>query len=545
MNAIDKAIGYFNPEAGLKRQLARARQEIVSTQMGERTTTQQSETKHRGASRSLRSLAAWIPGLGSAVSDMPLRERETMIARSNDAYRNHTLARAAISRNRTSVVGTGLIAHPNVDAKVLGISDDQAEELNALIATEWATYAEVPAECDAESTLDIYGQQALALVSSMLGGDCFGLTPFVERPGHRWGLKLQLVDGVRVSNPSGKENTESLVDGVELDQLGSPVRYWIRRKHPGDRHIKADGWSGVPVVDEATGQRRALHIWNEKDRIGMVRGAPFLAPILEPLQTIETFTRNYVLGAVVSSMFTVFIKKEKAQFDASGSPINAFGQQVAPTNAADPPTLQLGPASIIDLAPGESAEFAEPPQPTANLDAFLAPFCTHLAAALEMPVDELLLRYNASYSAARAAMLQAWRAYVLRRSTLVQQLCAPLYGLWFDEAVARGRIPVANYADPARRAAYVRAIWVGPARGSMDENKEATAAQTRIAIGVSNETIETAQMQGEDWRTVQAQRQRELRARARGLPEPSKVAPALAEPQKEPGQEPPTREDPQ
>ena len=91
-----------------------------------------------------------------------------------------------------------------------------------------------------------------------------------------------------------------------------------------------------------------------------------------------------------------------------------------------------------------------------------------MAAALELPIDELLLRYNASYSAARAAMLQAWRFFMMRRWQLVQQLCTPIYRLWFDEAVARGRIPAVDYADPIRRAAYTNALWVGPARGSMD-----------------------------------------------------------------------------
>src|SRR5690606_308422 len=139
-----------------------------------------------------------------------------------------------------------------------------------------------------------------------------------------------------------------------------------------------------------------------------------------------------------------------------------------------------------------------------------------IGASLEIPRDVLLMQYNTSYSAARAAMLEGWRMFQMRRWWLVQQFCQPHYQLWFDEAVARGRIPgITNYADPKRRAAYTQAVWIGPARGAMDEGQEATAAKTRIEAGLSNESIEVPQMTGEAWLTVYRQRLRERRRRER------------------------------
>ena len=110
-------------------------------------------------------------------------------------------------------------------------------------------------------------------------------------------------------------------------------------------------------------------------------------------------------------------------------------------------------------------------------------------------------------------MLQAWRAYAMRRYWLVCDFCQPCYELVIDEAIARGRIRVSGYSDPARRRALTRAIWIGPARGAIDEYKEAQAAGKRIEIGVSNETIETAAMTGETWAQVFRQRAREVQMR--------------------------------
>lgn len=82
-----------------------------------------------------------------------------------------------------------------------------------------------------------------------------------------------------------------------------------------------------------------------------------------------------------------------------------------------------------------------------------------------------------------------------------------------DEAVARGLIDLPGYSDPAKRKAYCQAIWIGPARGAIDELKEANAAGKRIEIGVSNETLETAAMTGEPWQQVFRQRVREVEQR--------------------------------
>src|SRR5690606_9578189 len=148
-----------------------------------------------------------------------------------------------------------------------------------------------------------------------------------------------------------------------------------------------------------------------------------------------------------------------------------------------------------------------------NFDPFFMAVVKQIGAALELPVDELLLHYQSSYSAARAAMLQAWRFYTTRRWFLVQQFCQPIYGLFLDEEVASGRIALPGYSDPIKRRAWSRAMWIGPARGSMDEYKEAKAAEVRIDIGVSNEAMETAAMTGEDWNSVYKQRAREIAQR--------------------------------
>ncbi len=301
-----------------------------------------------------------------------------------------------------------------------------------------------------------------------------------------------------------------------------PVGYWICNIHPGDRLQSPvlPSWKYYAAFGAETGRRRVLHVWNDKERPGQVRGAPYLAPILEPLKQIERYGNAELMAAVVSAMLTVFIEHDKdiePAVDTDGKPIPAFGGTDAGGNVA------LGNGAVVDLAAGEKASHVNPLRPNANFDPFFMAIVKQIGAALELPLDELLLHYQASYSAARAAMLQAWRFYILRRWALTQQFCQPLYGLLVDEEVASGRLSLPGYADPIRRKAYTRALWIGPARGAMDELKEALAAGKRIEIGVSNEAIETAAMAGEDWQAVYTQRAREIaRRKADGTWSPPK-----------------------
>lgn len=493
------------------------------------------ETRWRGASRMLRSMASWVPGLGSPRRDLNASERSMLVARSRDAMRNHLIARAAIGRLRTNVVGTGLVCRSQVDHEALGITEEAAEQLNAQLDRIWSLYADDPRECDAEAMLNHYQLQALVLVSALVGGDVFVATPDEERTGCLFSTRLQLIETDRVSNPGNQMDTDQLVEGVEFDSLGAPVRYHVCSGYPGDITRRgALNWKPLDVFGNETGRRRVLHIMADKERPGQKRGAPYLAPILEPLQKLERYSSAELMAAVISAMFTVFIEKTE-NYDEGKMTLAALSQEsdgYSTDDAAGDDDLQLGEGAILDLGKGEKANIANPARPNAQFDPFFVSVVKQIGAALELPFEELLLHYNSSYSAARAAMLQAWRFYSLRRWWLTCDFCQPSRDLIIDEAVARGMIHLPGYADPAKRRAYCQALWIGPARGAIDELKEAKAARERIDVGLSNETLEAAAMTGEPWQMVFRQRVREVEQRRKHLlfKEPNS-APAAPPPQ--------------
>lgn len=495
------------------------------------------ETRWRGASRMLRSMASWIPGLGSPRRDFNQNERRMLVARSRDAMRNHLIARAAITRLRTNVVGTGLVCRAQVDHEALGISEAAADDLNGELDRLWSLYADDPRECDAEATLNHYQLQALVLVSSMVAGDVFVASPDQERPGCIFSTRLQLIESDRVSNPNAGLDRADLIDGVEVDGLGAPVAYHVCTGYAGEHLVgKPLSWERLTVFGAETGRRRVLHVLADKERPGQKRGMPYLAPVLEPLQKLERYASAELMAAVISAMFTVFIKKT-SDFQAGNLPMSALAEEAPGGDDTTDGELALGEGAVVDLGVGEEPMVANPGRPNAQFDPFFTAVVKEIGSALELPLEELLLHYSSSYSAARAAMLQAWRFYSLRRWWLACDFCQPSRELVIDEAVARGLINLPGYGDAAKRKAYCQAIWIGPARGAIDELKEANAAGKRIDIGVSNETLETAAMTGEPWQQVFRQRVREVEQRRQhnlqALPKGGLENPPEPQPQEE------------
>lgn len=490
-----------------------------------------SETRHRGASRMLRSMLSWLPGLSSPRRETPFSERMTLVARSRDAYRNHMLGRAAVVRTATNVVGMGLTVRPNIDAEELGISEDAASAINDQLARGFRLWAEKPEECDAEAALDFYTLQRLAFIAALAAGDVFGFTPAERRRSGIFDLKLQLVEAERIGAPLGAALKENEVDGVRIDAMGRPTHVQVCSGYPGDTMASTD-WQWVPVFGAQTGRRRVLHLMSEKARPGQVRGVPFLAPVLEALQKLERFSQAELTAAVISAMFTVAIKHDKdddanlmgaaPMWDDGSDDPNKPDRPVVDQRGetpADGDALGLGEGAVWDLEDGAEPVAINPARPNAQFDPFFMAVTKELGAALEIPAEVLLMHFSTSYTAARAAFNQLWKFIKQRRHHLTVQFCQPLYELVVDEMVARGMVELPGYSDPARRRAYTRALWIGEPLGSLNEQIDARAASERIANGTSNEHLETMALHGEDWEDVHRDRAREIRRKqADGVP---------------------------
>ena len=446
-----------------------------------------------GSSKSRRSLSSWITGNNDADSDI-LPDLPTLRERSRDLERNNPIASGAIKTKVINVVGPGLKHKSSIDRDVLNMTDEQADVWERNAEREWRLYWESQ-ECDLSRTMNGAEIERMIYKQIKTNGEIFILFPRRQRKNAPYSLKIQAVEADRVCNEDNVRDTKQLTAGVEKDDDGAPIRYHILEQHPGNKlFLKNRKWKKIPAFGAKSGLRNVLHIY-KVDRPGQTRGVPDLAAVIEPLKQLGRYTEAEIDAAVIAAFFTVFITTEAGDAELSSmEPTDEVGGKTSDDD------YKLGKGAILGLSDGESIETANPGRPNANFDPFAMAILRQIGAALGLPFEVLIKHYQSSYSAARAALQDAWRYFVTERTWFASKFHQMVYEIFMYEAVSSGRINAPGFfQDPLIQKAYCGAEWVGPAKAVIDEVKEVKAASERINIGISTLQEETAQLTGGDW----------------------------------------------
>lgn len=482
--AIDTIVATISPERALKRVAARQKMQILN-----------SGYSNYGASTVKKSLIGWNYAGGSAREDIS-ENLNILRQRSRDLYMGVPIANGAVKTMRTNVVGRGLMLKPTIDKEVLGMTAEQARQLEKQIEREWALWAESP-DCDMARLDNFYELQQLAFMNWLESGDVIALLPTKKRINQPYDLRVQLIEADRISSPYNFDTfSNKIVGGVEVDRDGEVVAYHISEHHPLSGANETYKWNRVEAYGAKTGRRNVLHLMT-RERIDQRRGVPFLAPVIEALKQLGRYTDAELVAAVVSGMFTVFIEKQDSSEE---DPIGSALPEEMQIDAEDETTLELAPGAIVDLGENEKAHDVNPGRPNANFNGFVEAICRQIGASLEIPYELLMKCFNSSYSASRGALEEAWKMFKMYRAWLANDFCQPVYEEWLAEAVAKGRIAAPGFfGNPIVRKAYCKAQWNGPARGLLNPVQEVSAAVTRVTNGFSTRSAETMEMTGGDF----------------------------------------------
>jgi len=511
-NVFDRVVAAVDPVEGVRRAAARQTLKVMNSGYG-----------NYGASTTKKSMIGWLYHGGDAKSDIE-DNLDTLRQRSRDAYMGVPVATGAVKTVRTNTIAGGLTPTPQIDGEFLKLGAEEVAAMQAQIMREFAIWADSPL-CDADGIDNFYQLQQLAFLGYLINGDAIALLPMQTQPGMPYDLRVRILEADRVCSPDGNDvlmpctiqghRVERIVQGVETDEAGRVVAYWICNTHPlaNDVTAKPLEWVRVEAWGKKTGRSNVLHLM-VRERAGQVRGVPLLSPVMEALKQLGRYTEAEIDAAVISAAYTLFITKEKS---GEQPPIGEIIPQEQQVDAMDEGSIELGPGVMVDLNPGEHIEQTTPSRPNANFEGFYNAIIKQIGAALEIPPEVLHKSFNSNYSAARGALNEFWRTCDMYRGWFANKFCQKIYEEWFAEAVARGRIHAPGFFDDvAVRKAYTACTWNGPARTNLNPVQEVTAAEKRVQNGFSTAEQETAQMTGGSYavnmrqRKIEAQRRREV-----------------------------------
>lgn len=495
-------------------------------------------------------MGSWHPSLRSPDYEIN-GDRDRLVARARDLIRNDGWAGGMINRLLDAAVGSSFSPVPMPNWRALSRYNSRmdaqwAAEFTAAVRAEWQMWAEDPAcNADAERTLTVPQMFRLALRHKLVDGD--GLVAIMWTPervgagGSRYSTSLQVLDPDRLSNPMEQMDTLTRRGGVEIDALGAPVGYHIRRGLPHDWYQAADAmvWDYLPR-ETPWGRPVVVHDF-ERDRAGQHRGVGILTPVLSHFKMSAKLDAVTMQTQVLRSAMGFFVK---SPYDAEQI---RLAMDVGEDEAAklEPSYYQglreawhqqhgvtMNGVRIPIMAPGESIETVAAGDRATDYAEFKAAYLRCFAAATGQTEQEVSGDFSKlNYSSHRGSAGQAWRSLLRRRADFKTNTAMPVYGALVEEALdthLRGIMPTDAPDFNEFRSAYIAAQWIGPGRGWLDTEKEASGELLKLNASMTTLSKVTADLSGEYLGDVLDQREiemAELKRRNMPLPEWTGYAP--------------------
>jgi lambda family phage portal protein len=353
-----------------------------------------------------RRIAGWNPP--ASGPQKALQGFERIRNRARDVARNDWAGESGVQKWTTALVGVGIRPRWN----------------DPTVTQEWERHA---LTCDADGICDAYGLQALGVRSWIGAGEVF-LRLRVRRDGS---VQYQLIESEFVpmfdaDQWQGMPAGNRIRQGVEFDNHGQRVAYWMHKEHPGDGfNFSAPDPSGLIRVMA----RHVSHVF-EPLRPGQVRGVSPLANILLRLRNSADFEDAVLDRQKLANLFVAFLKRTipvgaQIQYD----PITGL-----PTfyNKKGEPLIGLEPGIFQELQPGEEMQFATPPDPAASYPDFMRVMNRGTAAGIGLPYELFSGDLQDVSDRTLRVVINEFRRYCEQRqwTVVIPKLCRPMVEWW-------------------------------------------------------------------------------------------------------------------
>lgn len=409
-NLIDTVVGFFSPESGLRRY--RSRQLLKHAYEVKRA--------YEGANKN----DGWNPRRPGASANADHRaDASELRKRARSLVQNSPYVARGIASLVSYTVGTG------ITPRSLASNSKQIDALH----TQWAK------ECDADGRSDLYGLQAIAVRALKADGEVIiRLRPRFATDGFVVPLQIQVLEidwlDSGKTGSAGPQSTDTIINGIQYDQLGRITGYWLWNQHPGEQLALFRARTTSAFVPAAN----IIHVFSQ-ERPGQGRGFTCLAPVISRVRDLQLYEDAELQRKNLETRLSVFATGDAAALSQEQD--TALGSQ---TQMGELGALSSG--SIIQMPTGVNLTVVEPKAAPGYVD--YIKYQLHLIAA-GMGVTYQMLTGDVaegSFSSERAARIN-FKAAVEQDQWLniIPRLCERLWVAFIDAAFLAGKIPAPAY----------------------------------------------------------------------------------------------------
>ena len=399
-------------------------------------------------------------------------------------------ARLAISRLTQFAVGTGLRLHPEPSRRFLErkfnikLDKDFTKDVQEL----WQLF-ETDKNVSITKEDNIHSLANQIFFNAFVSGDIL-----VIKRVKNGNLEYQLVNGQSVfsTKPKG-ENDRDIKDGVEIDDEGRHVAYYV---------VESDGTEKrIPAFD-SKGRRTAWLVYASDKRLNSVRGYSPLGAIVQKIRKIGQYAHSEIIAADANARFAAVIEQDK---DSSGiNPLKGAGIGRTMQNVGTP-TPNVNNAEIenfknnlrkiaagvfFHVPKGQKMSSFDTKRPNVNYSSFLDGSMKYAYAALGIPYEIAILLFSNNFSASRAA-LKMFELIIdyLRKYSIVDMFYQIVYEQFFELECLKGNINAPKYLSLKNDLGYMdnaftKAKFFGQKIPHIDEVKEVNAVIAKLKSGL-------------------------------------------------------------
>lgn len=311
-------------------------------------------------------------------------------------------------------------------------------------------------------------------------------------------LDLREYEAEEVATPYAAPLSQRAVDGIELSASMRPEFYHFLYEHPGDSawYSASQSYARVPAAN-------VVHFFRAT-RPKQYRGVPEFTQSLGLFANLRRYRDATIAAAETAADFAAVLYSEMPP-DGTAADAEPFD------------SVAIEKRTMTTLPAGWKLGQFKAEQPGTGHPEFVRTCLTELATGHGTTYEVASGDYSqVNYSSGKLAQQRFLRAVNTDRARMERTCLNRILRAWLDEAVLSGLVPEPGEAWAHR--------WLWPAIESIDPQKDATAAETRLATFTTTFSEECYQS-GVDPEARADEIARDVAMfRERGLPSPYEVA---------------------
>lgn len=370
------------------------------------------------------------------------------------------------------------------------------EAFNNEVESRWGVWAKTKVSHSGMKNLHKIAKEAHK--NAIIGGDVLVILRVIKGK-----LTVQLIDGAHVQSPiAGSEwypqqlpNGNQLINGIEMDESGQHVAYYIQKKLPhfGFERIEARN---------SVGMLMCYMVYGLEYRLDNNRGMPLIAGVLETIKKMERY-KEATIGSAEERQKIVYTVEHGVQSTGESPLLKRMAMaHDADSGGDDLPEDINGRKLASEVAASTNKQVFNMPIDSKLValeskgELYFKDFYTiHIdvvCATIGIPPNVAMSSYNDSFSASRAATKDWEHTIKVNREDFADQFYQPIYDAFLTLEVLKQKITAPGFLksllmkDSFVIGAYTCARFTGPMFPHIDPLKEANAERVKLgALGVN------------------------------------------------------------